>query len=248
MTVSRISPAITLHGFGPGFGLPEISPYVCKTEVQLRMAGLRYRRAPVDRDVAPKGKAPYIDDDGLIADSTFIRAHIERKYGVDLDEGFDEAQRALAWAVERMLEDNLAWAMIRFRWLDDANFAKGPAHFFDGVPDTMRDEVRRQAQESVAGRLHAHGLGRHNDLEVLELAERSLNAFTGLLGDKPYLLGAEPCGADATALGVLAGVLTPFFDSPLRRLAESYPAITAYVDRMMGQFYPEFEWRLARAA
>ena len=29
---------ITLFGFGAGFGLPEISPFVTKTEVQLRMA------------------------------------------------------------------------------------------------------------------------------------------------------------------------------------------------------------------
>lgn len=243
-TASPISPAITLHGFGPGFGLPEISPYVCKTEVQLRMAGLGYRRAPVDREEAPKGKAPYIDDDGLIADSTFIRAHIEAKYGVDLDEGFDAVQRATAWAVERMLEDHLAWIMIHYRWIDRDNFARGPAHFFDGAPDNVREE----AQATVARSLWGHGVGRHNGLEMLELAERSLDAFAAVLGEKPYLLGAEPCGADATALGVLAGVLTPFFDSPLRRLAESYPAITAYVDRMMARFYPEFEWRLAQAA
>ena len=32
---------ITLYGFGAGFGLPEISPFVTKTEVQLRMADSR---------------------------------------------------------------------------------------------------------------------------------------------------------------------------------------------------------------
>ena len=32
---------ITLYGFGAGFGLPEISPFVTKTEVQLKMAGPR---------------------------------------------------------------------------------------------------------------------------------------------------------------------------------------------------------------
>ncbi len=31
---------IILYGLGPGFDLPEISPFVTKTEVHLRMAGL----------------------------------------------------------------------------------------------------------------------------------------------------------------------------------------------------------------
>jgi hypothetical protein len=35
---------IILYGFGSGFGLPEISPFVTKTEVQLKMAGLLYRK------------------------------------------------------------------------------------------------------------------------------------------------------------------------------------------------------------
>ena len=35
---------ITLFGFGTGFGLPEISPFVTKTEVQLKMAGLAYTK------------------------------------------------------------------------------------------------------------------------------------------------------------------------------------------------------------
>ena len=33
---------ITLYGFGAGFGLPEISPFVTKTEVQLMIADVPY--------------------------------------------------------------------------------------------------------------------------------------------------------------------------------------------------------------
>src|SRR6202000_3368828 len=81
---------IILSGGGPNFGLPEISPYVTKTEVQLKMAGLAYRKERATPTDSPKGQVPFIDDDGeRIADSTFIRAHIERKYGVDLDAGLD---------------------------------------------------------------------------------------------------------------------------------------------------------------
>jgi Glutathione S-transferase, C-terminal domain len=55
-------------------------------------------------------------------------------------------------------------------------------------------------------------------------------------------MGEKPCGMDATAFGALAGILTPFFSSPLRRRAEEFENLTAYVERMMGQYYPEFAW------
>ena len=73
---------ITLYTFGPAFGLPDPSPFVTKAEVLLKMAGLSYRTDTNGLSKAPKGKLPYIDDDGgRVADSTFIRWHIEKKYG-----------------------------------------------------------------------------------------------------------------------------------------------------------------------
>jgi hypothetical protein len=66
---------ITIYVFGPNFGLPDPSPFVMKTEVQLKMAGLPYRAAPGQTAEAPKGKLPYIvDGDLTLGDSTFIRA------------------------------------------------------------------------------------------------------------------------------------------------------------------------------
>ena len=54
---------ITLYGFGPGFGLPEKSPFVTKTEVQMKMAGLAYRKEKAMPPASPKGQLPYIVDD-----------------------------------------------------------------------------------------------------------------------------------------------------------------------------------------
>src|ERR1700744_2881964 len=85
---------ITLFGFGAGFGLPEISPFVTKTEGQLKMSGLAFRKERAMPPASPKGQLPYIEDDGeRIADSTFIPAHIERKYGFDFDAGLDREVR-----------------------------------------------------------------------------------------------------------------------------------------------------------
>jgi glutathione S-transferase len=240
---------ITLYGFGAGFGLPEISPFVTKTEVQLKMAGLAYRKQRAMPPASPKGQLPYIDDDGQgVADSTFIRAHIERKYGFDFDLGLDRPARAQAWAFERMIESHVYWALVGARWVDPENFAKGPAHFFDGAPEDRREKLREDAQFRVAENYLLSGLGRHAPDDDVELAARSLLALSVQLGDKPYLMGEKPCGTDATAFGALSGILTPFFDSKLRTRAAEFENLTAYVERMMQQYYPDFAWKEQREA
>jgi glutathione S-transferase len=240
---------ITLYGFGAGFGLPEISPFVTKTEVQLKMAGLAYRKQRAMPPASPKGQLPYIDDDGRnIADSTFIRAHIESKYGFDFDAGLNRQERAQAWAFERMIEHHVYWALVGARWVDPENFAKGPAHFFDGAAEDRREKLREDAQFRVAENYLLSGLGRHAPDDDVELALRSIFALSVQLGDKPYLMGDKPCGTDATALGALSGILTPFFESGLRAQAEQFGNLVAYVDRSMLQYYPEFEWGKQREA
>src|SRR5215216_2564449 len=126
---------ITLYGSGPNFGLPDASPFVTKAETLLRMSKLPFEKALMSFSKAPKGKIPYIEDDGqLLGDSTLIRWHLEKKYGIDFDQGLTAEQLAIAWAFEKMAEDNLYWTSVYFRWMIDDNFRKGPVHFFKGVP------------------------------------------------------------------------------------------------------------------
>lgn len=237
---------ITLHGAGPGFGLPEISPYVTKTEVQLKMLGLAYEKKRAAPQESPKGQVPFIDDQGArIADSHFIREHLEKKLGVALDAHLDARKQAEAWAIERMLENHFGAATSYARWLIQENFDKGPAHFFDGAPEEMRAKLRADVQARVRENLRA-SVARHTETEIVELGERSLSALSIFLGDKPYLFGEKPAGVDATAFAMLAGILTPFFDSPLRRRAERYPNLVAYTARMMKQFFPDHPWETPR--
>jgi glutathione S-transferase len=236
---------ITLYGGGPSFGLPEVSPYVTKTEVQLKMAGLDYVKAVGAREESPKGQVPYIDEDGVrIADSTFIRAYLEEKHGIDLDRGLTPRQRAEAWAIERLLENHFSWTVGWERWLVPANFEKGPSHFFDGLPDQVKADVLVQVEAAM----RAVGIARHAPDEIAWLAEKSLIALSEILADKPYLMGDEPCAVDATAFAMLAAALTPFFAGGVGRRARRFPNLVAYVERMMALYYPEFEWRLPAAA
>ena len=234
---------IILYGGGPNFGLPEISPYVTKTEVQLKMAGLGYRKERATPMDSPKGQVPFIvDGDDRIADSTFIRAYIEWKYCVDLDKGLDDGERAQAWAIERMMENHFGFAVGYTRFLIPENFAKGPAHFVDYAPEGQREQLREDLLTRVKANFLANGILRHTAEEIEWLGMRSLDALSNLLGDKPYVMGGKPTAVDAISFAMLAGLLTPFFNSDLRRRALRIENLCAYVARMMGEFYPEFAW------
>ncbi len=233
---------LTFYGFGPAFGLPDPSPFVMKSEVQLKMAGVPYKFEHAAPPTAPKGKIPFIQTGAhRVGDSTFIRAHVEKEYGFDFDKGLGAEQCALGWAVERMLEDHLYFAILHARWLDDENWDKGPKHFFDGAPQGVAEDARERVRQT----LYSHGLGRHRDEEIVELGARSLDSLAALIGAKPFLFGEVPCGTDATAFAFAAGALTPFFDNPLRRRAERHANLAAYRDRMLRIYYPEFARKAA---
>ncbi|MEQ8825511.1 MAG: glutathione S-transferase family protein [Filomicrobium sp.] len=231
----------TLYVFGPNFGLPDPSPFCMKAMVLMKMAGLDYESGICDPRKAPKKKGPFLDDDGLqVADSTFIRWHLEEKYGVDLEAGLTDEQRAIGWSVEKLCEDNIYWAIVYERWLIDANFDAGPRVFFDVVPGPMRPLVIAMVRRQVKRDIWGQGFGRHSRDEVVKLGNRGVDAIAGVLGDKPYLLGAEPTAFDASVFSTVAGALCETFDSPMLAHAKSKANLVAYRDRCMQRWFPEF--------
>ena len=240
---------LTFYAFGPGFGLPDPSPFVTKAEVLLKMAGVPYRKDTTGFKKAPKGKLPYIDDGGLIvADSTFIRMHLQRRYDIDFDAGLSPAERGVAWAFEKMCEDHLYWAVVHARWMIDENFDAGPRRFFDDAPAPLRPLIVAMVRRQVRRTLWGHGMGRHSEDEIAQLAVRDLGAIADFLGDKPYLMGVRPCGADATVFAFVAGCLAARFKTPIRIAAELQPNLAAYRDRMLAQYFPELAPAKGKAA
>lgn len=231
---------ITLFAFGPMFGLPDASPFVTKADVLLKMSGLPYACDFKGFAKAPNGKLPYIrDDDTIIADSSFIRLHLEQKHAIDFDAGLTARDRGIAWSIEKLCEDHLYWIMVNYRWLDDANFSRGPARCFEGIPLPMRGLVKRMIRRKMRKTLHAHGMGRHSLADMNRLADRALQSIAAALADGPWLMGSRRCGADATVFAFVFSILCPHFESPVRTIAERHDNLVAYCDRMRQDFYPE---------
>ena len=87
---------IKLHQFPTDFGLPNFSPFCMKLEVFLKMADIDYEIVEVNNPAkGPKHKAPFIEDGDLsMGDSELIIAYLQKKHGIDLDQGGKKAGMA----------------------------------------------------------------------------------------------------------------------------------------------------------
>ena len=228
----------TLYGWWGMFDLLSPSPFVMKADIQLQMFGIPFDRAIADLEAVEKHKAPYVRDDGvLIEDSTFIRWHFERKLGIDLDQGLSDAERGASWALQTALENRLSVIQLCERWLEDDNFDRGPRQFFAGVPEPARAAVMADTRDKLRATMIGSGIGRFTREERLQLAQADIAAVAAMLADKPYLFGATPTSADATACATLASCATRFFDSPLSGIVAQHSNLTAYLARMQDRYF-----------
>jgi glutathione S-transferase len=237
---------IKLHVFGPAFGTIDPSPFVIKAHVLLRMAKMPYETTPANFKKAPKGKFPIIEENGqIVPDSTLIRFHLEQKHGINFDADVSADGAAIGWAYEKMCEDHMYWAIVHDRWMVDANFNKGPVHFFDKAPALIRPLIVSMVRKKVRRNLWGQGNGRYTPEERFAIASRGISAIAERLAHQPFIGGDAPCGADAGVFGGVACLLTPFFDSRSCAHAQGLPSLRAYHDRMMALYFAEEQKKAA---
>jgi glutathione S-transferase len=231
---------ITIYGGGPNFGLPDASPFVVKADMLFKLAGVPHENAvldPKDFGKTPKGKIPFIvDGDKRIGDSTFIRFYLEQAYGADFNLGMTPSEIAHAWALEKMVEDQIYYAIVHERWAIPENFDKGPRVFFDAAPALIRPFIRSAIRKDVLKSLKSHGFGRHSRDEVMILAKHAIEVMAISLGDRAWFGGEDARGIDATMGAFVMGLLCPSFDTPLVGLVAAHPNLVAYEARVRARF------------
>ncbi len=232
---------ITLHQFPPALGLPNASPFCLKLELYLRMANLPYRNAyTLELHKAPKGKLPWIDDDGVaLADSGLIIDYLKRKYGDPLDGDLSPLQRAQALAITRLVEEHLYWTVLHDRWISEAGWALTGPGFFGGMPWPLRAIVPIVARRGIRAELRGHGMGRHTPEQIHALGTADVDALSELLGDQPYFLGAQATSVDAVAGAFLANILMVPLETPVKAAAAGHANLVAYCRRVAQRYFPE---------
>jgi glutathione S-transferase len=234
---------ITLYKFGPLGDVCDGSPFCVKVEAYLRMANLPYETLSGARYLrkAPKGKLPYIDDNGkIIADSSFILNYLKATYGDSLDGGLNPEEKAIAHAFIKMIEENLYWVLVHARWKLDRNRADLTRVFFGDIPFPLNKIIAFIARKNIVKELYKHGMGRHSDAETVDIGSRDLQALSDFLGDKPYFLGDKPTSLDAVAYSMLVEMIrVPVFTAPIFDKAKSYKNLADFTDRFHRKYFPD---------
>ena len=232
---------IKLFQFEPALSLPNASPFCMKLETYLRMTALPFEIPCATLrhlQQAPKGKMPYIEDQGkFVADSSFIIDYLKTTYGDPLDGWLDARQRAVALALQRLLEENLYWAVIYTRWVEPQGWELTRTAFFGKLPLPLKWVLPSLARRGIIKELHGQGMGRHSREEIMAIGKRDISALADFLSDKPYFMGEQPCSLDASAYAFLANLLWVPLESELKLHARKYPQLEAYCQRMRSHYY-----------
>jgi len=231
---------IKLFQFPRMFGIPNVSPFCCKLETWLRIAGVPYAVVDTaDPRKGPKGKVPFIEDGGVrIGDTSLIIDHLVKTRGVDPDARLAQSQRATALLVQRTLEEHYAFVILYTHFMR----ADGWRHMkatFDNVPAFVRPLVGGLVRRNMRQILRLQGLLRHSDEEIMELARGDWQAVLSVMSDGPFFFGAEPTSTDAILFGTLATSLLTPVPSPIRDCLKSQPRLVAHTERMRARYYPE---------
>jgi glutathione S-transferase len=233
---------ITLYQFAPTWGIPNLGQFNVKLETYLRMTGLSYTVVETMPLKGPKGKLPFIEDDGLkISDSRFIIEYLKDKYGDPLDINLNPEQRAVMTAMQRLLEEHLYWIGMYARWqYSKENWQITKKATFGGLPPVIRDIVALVYKWMIIRKqIYGQGTGRHEAGEIFHLGKIDLDTLSAFLADKPYFMGDKPTSLDASAFGVLINTVDGPIESPVKEYGKLKKNLIAYCDRMMTEFYSE---------
>jgi glutathione S-transferase len=240
--MSKNETKIRLFVFGTGWGIPfpTSGPFPLKLLTWMRMAKIEHE-VVIENDPrkGPKGKSPWIEDgDARVGDSSIIMAHLSERFGVDLDAHLAEDDKARALAVQRMLEEHYHQAFEHQLFLGRGG-SERLQEFAATLPPILRWIVPRVMVKQLRGQLHARGLGRHDETEIIAQGKADLDALSRLLGDRAYFSGDRPSSIDACIFGFLGVTVYVQGDNPLFSHAASLPNLKRYCERMRAAYFPE---------
>ena len=109
--------------------------------------------------------------------------------------------------------------------------------------------VLYRTQKKFKNMLWSHGMGRHTEQEIFEIAEKDLVAVSEILGPKKFLFGDKPCLADASLFAFIVGSAWEHPKSPFVEFIKSKAQnLQEHALRMKETYYPDWDEMRAEKA
>lgn len=140
-------------------------------------------------------------------------------------------------AIQRLIEENLYWAMVYDRWVRAENWPILKGSVLGEIAAPVRVLIAPMARRGVKKQLSCHGMGLHSDEDIQAIARRDLGALAGMLGDQDWFFGTEPTLADATVFSLLANIRHVEFTSPMQAMIAGHENLARHTDRFRDRFY-----------
>ncbi len=227
---------ITLYQPAPMFGLIGVSPFCMKLEAFLRLHGIEFTIKEGLPHQGPYKKIPFVEyQNRRLGDSSAIINQLLKDYQID----YSHAEHlCIGPAWQRLVEEHLYWALVYFRWMDDAAWPKLKKAFFGAVPGVIRSLVETIARRQVKSALYHQGIGRLPEPMILQRADEDLKALSDWLAVQPYICGAQLTHFDLAVWSMLSQILDCELKIQLTPVAEKYLPLRQYLDRVNSDISP----------
>lgn len=215
-----------LNAFSP-------SPFCVKAALLLQVSGQAWEREDtLDPRKMPQAKLPVLrTPEGLVHDSGGIRDWLEAK-GAVFDPDLSPTDKAMSRALIRMAEEHMYFILLLDRWGNDAVWPVLRETYFSAIPKVMRNFISGRLRTAVLNGTKAQGLGRMTEAERLARVDLDLETIRVFLGDKPFLFGDSPTGADFSVVPILEAIRGTPVPTRLAARVEEDTVLSGYVDRM----------------
>lgn len=233
---------LKLYSFGPAFGLIDPSPFVTKVNLFLTINNIEFETIcdPQELQKAPKKKFPVISDNGtIVADSLFIIDYLSKKHNIDMDANLNDEQRATAHLIGRSLEENLYWCLVHSRWIQDDTWPIIKQRFFGDMPFPLNSLVPFIARRSTQKRVNSQGIGSHTNNEIMDIAKRSFESMSTLIGDKEFIFGDQISSLDIIAFAQIGAFTLATIDNESTRLAKQYDNLVKFTQNIQETYYSD---------
>jgi glutathione S-transferase len=215
-----------------------MSPFCVKVETYLKMTDIPYKVKGGTPLRGPKGKIPYINDDGvMIGDSDLIIQHLIKKHGDTLDKHLSPQEKSHSLALRRLMEEHAYFAIAWLRWSDQHSWTYVRDFIKPAMPPVIGPLILKKLRSNFLRAIRSQGMGRHTRDEIIQFAKADLQAVSDWLGENKFFMGDKPSSVDATMYGFLIQSLWVPWSGEVEQYARSLQNLEDYCQRMKKKYW-----------